>query len=106
MNLTTKYLGLELAHPIVPSASPLSRDLDGIRRLEDAGAPAVVLLSLFEEQIRTEAESLDYFLDRGSDSYAEAVTYYPDLGNYNRGTEHYLDLIRNAKRAVGVPVIA
>lgn len=106
MNLKTKYLGLELAHPIVPSASPLSRDLEGIRLLEDAGAPAIVLLSLFEEQIRTEAESLDYFLDRGNDSYAEAVTYYPDLGTYNRGTESYLELIRSAKQAVNVPVIA
>jgi dihydroorotate dehydrogenase (fumarate) len=105
-DLTTGYLGLPLKNPIVASASPLSRDLEGIRRLEDAGAAAVVLPSLFEEQITQESRELDHFLSYGADSFAEALSYFPEMGSYNTGPEGYLDLIRQAKEAVEIPVIA
>jgi dihydroorotate dehydrogenase (fumarate) len=105
-DLTTGYLGLRLKNPIVASASPLSRDLEGIRRLEDAGAAAVVLPSLFEEQITQESRELDHFLSFGADSFAEALTYFPEMESYNTGPEGYLDLIRQAKQAVQIPVIA
>jgi dihydroorotate dehydrogenase (fumarate) len=105
-DLTTGYLGLPLKNPIVASASPLSRDLEGIRRLEDAGAAAVVLPSLFEEQITQESRELDHFLSYGVDSFAEALSYFPEMESYNTGPEGYLDLIRQAKQAVQIPVIA
>ena len=73
MDLSTHYMGLTLRNPIVPSASPLTRDVDGIRRLEDAGAGAVVMASLFEEQIDLESQQLDHFLTYGTESYAEAL---------------------------------
>jgi dihydroorotate dehydrogenase (fumarate) len=105
-DLTTSYLGLPLKNPIVASASPLSRDREGIRRLEDAGAAAVVLPSLFEEQITQESRELDHFLSYGADSFAEALSYFPEMESYNTGPEGYLDLIRQAKEAVEIPVIA
>ena len=77
IDLTTTYLGLKLPTPLVASASPLSRDVDGIRRLEDAGASAVVLYSLFEEQLRQEEMDLDYHLNAGTESFAESITYFP-----------------------------
>lgn len=106
IDLTTTYMGLKLKNPIVPSASPLSNDLDTIRRMEDAGAAAITLHSLFEEQIEFEAEALDHFLEHGTESFAEALTFYPDSLEYRRGPEDYLDLIRKAKEAVEIPVIA
>jgi dihydroorotate dehydrogenase (fumarate) len=106
LDLTTGYLGLPLKNPIVASASPLSRDLEGIRRLEDAGAAAVVLPSLFEEQITQESRELDHFLSYGADSFAEALSYFPEMESYNTGPEGYLALIRQAKQAVQIPVIA
>jgi dihydroorotate dehydrogenase (fumarate) len=106
MDLTTTYMGLKLAHPIVPSAGPLSSSLDRIKRLEDAGAPAVVMYSLFEEQIEEESHILDHYLNYGSETFAEAVSYFPDLGRYNVGPDEYLKLIQQAKQAVGIPVIA
>ncbi len=106
MNLKTRYLGLELAHPLVPSASPLSSDLDGIRRLEDAGAPAIVLFSLFEEQINLESRILDHYLAYGTESYAEALSYFPQAEQYHVGPDGYLNLIRQAKEATKLPVIA
>ncbi|WP_299024086.1 dihydroorotate dehydrogenase-like protein [uncultured Thermanaerothrix sp.] len=105
VDLTTRYLGLQLKNPLVVSASPLSKKLDGIRRLEDAGVSAVVMYSLFEEQIVHESLALDHYLTRGSDSFSEALTYFPDLGRYNVGPEGYLELIRKAKESVSIPII-
>lgn len=105
MDLSTTYLGLNLNHPVVPSASPLSQSLDGIRRLEDAGASAIVMYSLFEEQIVGESHLLDHYLTYGTESFAEALNYFPEMDNYNVGPEAYLELIRNAKSAVDIPII-
>ncbi len=105
-DLATTYLGLRLQNPIVVSPSPLSQDLGAIRRMEDAGAGAVVLHSMFEEQIRIESQDLDNFLNRGAESHAEALSYFPDLGQYRIGPEAYLEHIRKAKSAVSIPVIA
>ncbi|MDZ7370832.1 MAG: dihydroorotate dehydrogenase-like protein [candidate division KSB1 bacterium] len=106
MDLSTTYMGLKLKNPLVPSASPLSKTLDGIKKLEDAGAAAVVLYSLFEEQIAFEQEELNYFLDRGTGSFAEALSYFPEVGEYNLGPEEYLNHIRRAKEATSIPIIA
>lgn len=105
MDLSTTYLGLKLKNPIVPSSSPLSQRLDDIRQLEDAGAPAVVLFSIFEEQIRHDAEALDHLLSAGSESFAEALSYFPDVGSYKVGTEKYLELIASARAATQIPII-
>lgn len=105
MDLSTTYLGLNLSNPIVPSASPLSQTLDGIRRMEDAGAGAVVMYSLFEEQIEYESHNLDHYLSYGTESYGEALSYFPDLDNYNVGPDEYLNLIAAAKRATDIPII-
>ncbi|MBI5302131.1 MAG: dihydroorotate dehydrogenase-like protein [Chloroflexi bacterium] len=105
-DLSTTYLGLKLKNPIVPSSSPLMQKLDHIKRMEDAGAAAVVLHSLFEEQIIREADMLDHALDQGAHSFAEALTYFPDLGTYNLGPEGYLAHIAKVKAAVKIPVIA
>lgn len=104
-DLTTTYLGMKLAHPIVPSASPLSRSLDGIKRMAEAGASAIVMYSLFEEQITLESQHLDHYLVYGSESYAEALSYFPDIHEYNVGPDEYLELIRRAKEAVDIPII-
>lgn len=106
MDLSTTYMGLKLAHPLVPSASPLTGNLDDIRRLEDAGASAIVLRSLFEEELEGESHMLDHYMAFGSDSFAEALNYFPELDNYGIGPGHYLDLLRQAKEAVDIPVIA
>ena len=100
MNLTTNYLGMMLKNPIVASSSPLSHSVDSIRRLEDAGAAAVVMYSLFEEQIGFDSYYIDYHLTQGIDSYAEAISYFPDMQSYNVGPDEYLNLIRRAKEAV------
>ena len=105
MDMQTDYLGMTLKNPIVPSSSPLSHSVDGIRRLEDAGASAVVMYSLFEEQITSESFYLDYYLSHGTDSYAESLSYFPQMQNYNVGPDEYLELIRRAKEAVDIPVI-
>ena len=105
MDLSTTYMGMKLKHPIVPSSSPLSYNLDGIRQLEDAGAAAVVMHSLFEEQITLESHQLDHFLSYGTDTFAEALTYFPDLETYNLGADKYVDLVSQAKKAVDIPVI-
>jgi len=106
IDLSTKYLGLKLQSPLVVSASPLSRDIDGISRLEEAGASAVVLYSLFEEQLRQEEADLDYHLQEGTESFAESLTYFPRAGEFHTGPEGYLEHIRKAKKAVHIPVIA
>ncbi len=105
-NLSTKYLGLTLKNPLVVSASPLGQHLSAIRQMEDSGASAVVLQSLFEEQINLESHELDRFLAQGTERGPEAVTLFPDLTNYNIGPDAYLEHIRKAKQAVAIPVIA
>jgi dihydroorotate dehydrogenase (fumarate) len=104
--LSTTYLGFELKNPIVASASPLSKKLETAKRLEEAGASAIVMYSLFEEQIIHESLELDHYLTRGTHSFAEAQTYLPDIGTYNMGPDKYLDHISALKAAVSVPVIA
>src|SRR6202158_5041710 len=106
VDLRTTYLGLKLSSPLVVSASPLSRDVEGICRLEEAGASAVVLYSLFEEQLRQEEADLDYHLAAGTESFAESLTYFPQASEFHTGPEGYLDHIRKAKAAVGIPIIA
>lgn len=105
VDLSTDYLGLQLKNPIVASASPLSKKLDSIRKMEDAGIAAIVMYSLFEEQIVHESLALDHYLNQGTYTYAEALTYFPDLDHYNVGPEPYLDLIQRAKEAVNIPII-
>ncbi len=105
MDLTTTYMGMTLKNPLVPSSSPLSETVDGIRRMEDAGAAAVVMYSLFEEQITHESLTLDHFLSYGTYSFAEALTYYPDMEHYHVGPEDYLNLMSKAKQAVEIPII-
>ncbi len=104
-NLATTYMGLSLKNPVVPSASPLSRDLDGIKRMEDAGAAAITLYSLFEEQIDREAILTDYILENQKDRYAEMTDFFPEPEFFRRDEMEYLDLIREAKEAVDIPVI-
>lgn len=106
MDLSTTYLGLKLKNPLVPSASPLSKDIDSIKKLEDAGASAIVMYSLFEEQIAFEAAELDHFLTRGTEQFAEALTYFPEEDDYNLGPEEYLEHIRKAKESTDIPIIA
>jgi len=105
LDLTTTYLGLSLKNPLVASASPLSKQLDQVRRLEDAGAAAVVMYSLFEEQIMHESYELDHYLSRGTHSYAESLSYFPDMEHYNMGPEAYLEHLAKVKQAVDIPVI-
>ena len=106
MKLNTRYMGLELAHPVVASASPLSETLDGIRQLEDAGAAAVVMFSLFEEQIRNESAAFEHFMEHGTLSFAESLSYFPEIDDQPTGPEAYLELVRRATQAVDIPVIA
>ena len=106
MDLTTRYLGLDLRSPLVPSASPLSNTLDGIRQMEDNGAPAVILHSLFEEQLREELEAVQHHLSYGTDSFPESLTFFPRPTDFITGPEVYLEKIRKAKEAVRIPVIA
>jgi dihydroorotate dehydrogenase (fumarate) len=106
MNLSTTYLGLKLRTPLVPSASPLSDSIDDIRKMEDAGAAAVVLSSLFEEQIRHELHELHHYLTEGTESFAEALSYFPEPAEFRLGPEEYLKHIAKAKDSVRIPIIA
>jgi dihydroorotate dehydrogenase (fumarate) len=106
IDLRTDYLGLKLRTPLVPSASPLSQEIGSIRRLEDAGASAIVLYSLFEEQLRLESLELDHHLSAGTESFAESLTYFPQPTEFRLGPEGYLEHIRKSKEAVDIPVIA
>ncbi|MDX6769737.1 MAG: dihydroorotate dehydrogenase-like protein [Elusimicrobiota bacterium] len=106
MDLRTRYLGLTLKNPLMPSASPLGETLDSAKRLEDAGAAAVVLPSLFEEQIARETRTLEHHLRGGEDSYAEATSYLPDPGAFLQPSDAYLEHLRLLKRSLSVPVIA
>ncbi len=106
LDLTTRYLGLQLRTPLVASASPLSQEISSIRQLEDAGASAVVLYSLFEEQLRQEGLELDHYLSEGTESYAESLSYFPAQKEFHLGPDDYLEHIRKAKAAVQIPIIA
>ncbi len=105
-DLETTYMGMRLAHPVIASASPLSKDCDGIKRLEDGGASAIVMFSLFEEQIRAEQEALEVLSAAGSESFAESLSYFPPAAAYRVGPDQYLELIRRARESVRVPIIA
>ena len=105
-DFTTQYLGLTLRNPLVVSASPLCQEISNIRRMEDVGAGAVVLHSLFEEQISLESGELDRSLSAGTESFAESLSYFPDVEDYKLGPEEYLEHIHKAKAAVHIPVIA
>jgi len=104
-DLSTTYLGLNLKNPLVASASPLSKKLDRAKKLEDAGISAVVMYSLFEEQIIHESLELDHYLNRGSESFAEALSYLPDGGLYGISPEKYLNQVAGLKKALSIPVI-
>ncbi len=106
MDLTTNYLGLKLRSPLVVSASPLSENLDNLKRMEDAGASAIVLNSLFEEQLRQDRLELNQNLQQGTESFAESLTYFPEAEEYHLGPEEYLKHVAAAKKTTRVPVIA
>ena len=106
MDLTTEYLGLKLRSPLVVSASPLSEDIDNLKRMEDAGAPAVVLYSLFEEQLRQDRLELNENMEQGTESFAEALTYFPEPEDFRLGPEEYLKHIAAAKKSTRIPIIA
>lgn len=106
MNLTTHYMGLTLRTPLVPSASPLSEDIENIKQMEEAGAAAVVMHSLFEEQLRLERYELHHHLTYGTESFAESLTYFPEPALFHVGPEEYLNHIAQAKAAVDIPIIA
>jgi dihydroorotate dehydrogenase (fumarate) len=106
IDLTTRYLGLTLESPIVCSSSPMMQEIDNLRRMEDAGASAVVLHSLFEEQITLESQDLDRNLFHGTESYAEALSYFPEMESFEIGPEAYLEHVRKAKEALSIPVVA
>ena len=104
--LNTRYLGLDLKNPLVASASPLSESVENVQKLERAGVSAVVMYSLFEEQITKESLALDHYMEQGTESFAEALSYFPKFGRYTIGAESYLDHLRSLKDAVDIPVIA
>jgi dihydroorotate dehydrogenase (fumarate) len=106
MDLTTEYLGLKLRSPLVVSASPLSEDIDNLKRMEDAGAAAVVLYSLFEEQLRQDRLELNENMEQGTESFAEALTYFPEPEDFRLGPEEYLKHIAAAKKSTRIPIIA
>lgn len=104
-DLTSPFMGLTLRNPLVVSASPLSRRLDTVRRLENAGAAAIVLYSLFEEQITHESLELDHYLQVGTHSYAESLSFFPDMESYNIGVEPYIEHLHQVKQATSIPII-
>jgi dihydroorotate dehydrogenase (fumarate) len=106
IDFSTHYLGLKLKGPILVSSTPLSESIDNVRRMEDAGAAAIVLTSLFEEQLALESRTLDEDLSRGTDSFAESLGYLPDLDDYRMTQEVYLEHLRRAKSAVDIPILA
>lgn len=106
MDLSTKYLGLNLRTPLVPAASPMSEEIDTIKEMEDAGASAVVLYSLFEEQLRQDSAELAHNMEQGTESFAEALSYFPEPEEFRLGPDEYLSHIAKAKAAVKIPIIA
>ncbi len=105
MDLSTDYLGMELRNPLVASASPLSRQVELVREMEEAGMAAVVMFSLFEEEIRHESLQLNHYLEHGARSFAEALNYFPEHGEYDMGPDAYLEHLRRLKEAVEIPII-
>lgn len=105
MDLRTTYMGMELKHPIVASAGPLSGSVANIKRLEDAGASAVVMFSLFEEQLKHESAALEHLMTAGTESFAESLSYFPEVDDYTVGPDNYLDLLRRASEAVDIPIM-
>lgn len=106
MDLHVDYLGLKLAHPLMPGASPLVDDLGMVKRLEDAGASAIVMHSLFEEQLLTEQRAAHHAMDHSAESFPEALAFFPQPGEFHLGPDEYLEHIRRIKECVGLPVIA
>jgi dihydroorotate dehydrogenase (fumarate) len=106
MDLSTTYLGLKLPHPLIPGASPLADELDDVKRLEDAGAPVIVLRSLFEEQLAHEQLSAQSGIDAHENAFAEALSYFPSSDEFRFGPESYIEHLVRVKRAVGIPVVA
>lgn len=106
MDLSTTYLGFELPHPLIAGASPLADTVDSVKRVEDAGAAAIVMRSLFEEQITSEGLATNSSMDTHAESFAEALTYFPSPEEFVLGPHEYLEQIRTIKAAVGIPVIA
>ncbi|CDH43480.1 MAG: dihydroorotate dehydrogenase-like protein [Candidatus Competibacteraceae bacterium] len=105
MDLTTTYMGMKLKHPIIASSSPLSGSVASIKRLEDAGAAAVVMFSLFEEQLKHESAALEHLMTAGTESFAESLSYFPEVDDYTVGPDSYLELLRQASAAVDIPII-
>jgi dihydroorotate dehydrogenase (fumarate) len=105
VDLTTTYLGLKLKNPLVASPSPLSEKVENVKKLEEAGIAAVVMYSLFEEQIIHESLELDHFLNRGTESFAEALTYFPNVGKFTLAPEKYIETLEKTKQSVNIPVI-
>ena len=105
MDLRTTYMGMELKHPIVASSSPLSGSVANIKRMEDAGAAAVVMFSLFEEQLKHESAALEHLMTAGTESFAESLSYFPEVDDYTVGPDSYLELLRRASEAVDIPII-
>src|SRR4051794_9170006 len=105
IDLSTTYLGLQLRNPLVCSPSPLCEDLDNVRHMEDMGAAAIVLHSLFEEQLQAQSDDLDSVLQHTSHTYAESLSFFPDMTDYNLGPEGYLTYIQRAKHAVNIPIL-
>ena len=106
MDLSTTYLGMKLPHPLIPGASPLADELDGVRRLEDAGAPMIVLRSLFEEQLVQEQIAVHSDVDAHENAFAEALSYFPETQGFHFGPDSYLEHLQRVKRTVSVPVVA
>jgi dihydroorotate dehydrogenase (fumarate) len=106
IDFSTQYLGLKLNGPIVVSSTPLSESIDNVRRMEESGASAIVLTSLFEEQLELESRALDEDLSRGTESFAESLDYLPDLNDYRMTHEVYLEHLRRAREAVNIPIMA
>jgi dihydroorotate dehydrogenase (fumarate) len=106
MDLTTKYMGLSLSNPVVAGASPLSKELDKVKALAEAGAGAIVMHSIFEEQLAQEALALNYYIEQGAESFAESLSHFPPMEAYKVGPELYLENIAAARKAADVPIIA
>jgi dihydroorotate dehydrogenase (fumarate) len=105
VDLTTTYLGLQLKNPLVASPSPVSEKVENVKRLEEAGVAAVVMYSLFEEQVIHESLELDHYLNQGTESFAEALTYFPNMGRYSLAPEKYIERLQKTKQAVNIPVM-
>jgi dihydroorotate dehydrogenase (fumarate) len=105
VDLTTTYLGMKLKNPLVASPSPLSEKVENLKKLEQAGVAAVIMYSLFEEQIIHESLELDHFLNRGTETYAESLTYFPNIGKYTLAPDKYIEAVKKAKQAISIPLL-